>query len=106
MSKPVIVTIPHRLGAAEARRRIESGLNDLAAQMPAGMAAVRQSWTGERLSFSAEVMGQGIGGWLEVKDEEVRLEVLLPAFLAMMAGKIKGKVEKQGRLLLESKPNP
>lgn len=103
MSKPVVVTIPHQLGAAEARRRIEEGLTQLGAQLPGGMASVSQSWDGDRLSFSAEVMGQGIGGWLEVMADRVRMEILLPGFLALMANKIRGKVERQGQILLEKK---
>lgn len=103
MSKPVVITIPHQLGAAEARRRIEEGLSQLSGQMPGGMASVSQRWTGDRLSFSADVMGQGVGGWLEVKADAVRMEILLPGFLAMMANKVKGVVEKRGQILLEKK---
>ena len=33
MSQPVTVTIPHQLGAAEARRRIDNGFADFARHM-------------------------------------------------------------------------
>jgi hypothetical protein len=38
-----------------------------------------------------------------VADRGIRLEVLLPNLLAMMAGKLKGRLQKEGQLLLEKK---
>ena len=34
MSKPLTVTVPHALGAAEARRRLDEGFAQLTQQMP------------------------------------------------------------------------
>ena len=101
MSKPVTIDIPHQLGVTEARRRLEEGLGRLGSQLPGGMAAVRQHWTDDRLSFSAEVMGQGISGYVDVLPDKVRMDVMLPGFLAMLAGKIKGRVQQEGQALLE-----
>ncbi len=98
MAKPLTVVIPHNLGAAEARRRLESGIASLAGDL-AG--EVHQSWTGDRLDFSAAVMGQTLKGMLEVMANEVRLELDLPGLLGMMSGKIRGKIEEKGRLLLK-----
>lgn len=103
MSKPVTVTIPHQLGVAEARRRIEEGLGQLGSQIPGGMGQLRQSWSGDRLDFSAQAMGQTIAGHLTVLADKVHMEVLLPGFLAMMAGKLKGRLQQQGQILLEKK---
>lgn len=102
MSKPVTVTIPHELGAAEARQRIEAGFSDLARHL-GGLGQVDKHWTGDRLSFAFSAMGQAISGTAEVADRTVRLEVLLPTFLAMMAGKLKGRLQQEGQLLLEKK---
>lgn len=103
MSKPVVVTIPHQLGAAEARKRIEQGLGQLAQQLPGGMAQIHQSWSGDRLTFSADVMGQGVTGALDVRQDDVQMEIYLPGFLALIANKIKGKLQKEGQVLLEKK---
>jgi len=48
-------------------------------------------------------MGQGISGFLDVADDVVRVEVVLPGFLAMIAGKVKGKLKKEGQILLGGK---
>jgi putative polyhydroxyalkanoate system protein len=104
MSKPITITIPHQLGAAEARRRLETGLAQLASQIPGGDAArFTQSWTGDVLNFSALAMGQAITGAVNVLDDHVRLDVVLPGMLGMIAGKIKGELQKRGQLLLEKK---
>ncbi len=99
MSKPLTVVIPHNLGQAEARRRLESGLASLTGDLP-GAGEIRQTWIGDRLDFSAGMMGQTINGMIDVLANEVRLEVALPGLLGMMAGKIRGKIEEKGRVLL------
>ncbi len=65
------------------------------------MARLAQAWTGDRLNFSAQMLGQTIAGRIDVGDAEVRIEIDLPLFLAAMADKIAGRLRRQGRLLLE-----
>lgn len=102
MSKAVTVTIPHDLGRAEARRRVEAGFGDLSKHL-GGLGAVTKTWEGDRLSFGFAAMGQMISGAIDVADQSVQLEVVLPNLLAMMAGKLKGRLQKEGQLLLEKK---
>jgi len=101
MAKMITLTLPHRLGAAEARRRLETGLEQMAGQIPGGDAArFTQSWTGDVLNFSAQAMGQAITGAVAVMEDHVRLDVALPGMLGMVAGKIKAELEKRGLRLL------
>lgn len=102
MSKAVTVTIPHELGRDEARRRVEAGFGDLSRHL-GGLGAVTKAWDGDRMSFSFAAMGQAISGAIDVADRTVRVEVLLPNLLALMAGKVKGQLQKEGHLLLEKK---
>lgn len=102
MSKPITLTIPHELGRAEAHRRIEAGFGDLSRHL-GGLGAVSKTWDGDRLSFSFAAVGQAISGFIDVADRSIRLEVLLPGFLGMIAGQVKGRLQKEGRLLLEKK---
>ena len=103
--KPVTIDIPHSLGEAEARRRLEDGFDKIVSQFGESAKLTRQ-WSGDRMGFSATVLGQTISGHLDVLADAVRMEINLPNVLAMMAGKIRGKVQKQGQLLLENKPPP
>jgi|KBSSwiStaDraftv2_1062776.scaffolds.fasta_scaffold62611_4 putative polyhydroxyalkanoate system protein len=104
MSKTISVSIPHDLGRAEARRRIDEGFGQLARQFAGdGKLSFTQTWSGDRLTFAARILGQPIDGRLDVLDRTVRMEVDLPDVLAMIAGVIKGRLQRQGQLLLEKK---
>jgi hypothetical protein len=104
MSTPVTVSIPHQLGVAEARRRIDEGLAGLIAQAgQSKIAKVEKTWTGDRLSFSVTAIGQAVTGHLDVKAQAIDMEIYLPGVLGLIADKIKGKLQKQGHLLLEKK---
>ena len=103
MSKPLAVSIPHSLGAAEAKRRLEDGLASLGQQVPGGLTDFRQIWDGDTLSFAAVAAGQTITGTAAVLADAVNLEVNLPGLLGMMAGSLRGKIEKHGQMLLAKK---
>ena len=104
MATPVTVTIPHKLGKAEARARIDRSIGDFKRQLAsAGLGQMHEHWAEDRMHFTAGMLGQSISGRLEVRAEELRIEVDLPAFLAGLADKIAGRLQKQGRLLLEKK---
>lgn len=99
MSKPVVVAIPHELGRAEARRRIEQGIGQITGQIGA-VGELQQAWEGDRLRFSLQAIGQAITGAIDVGEREVRLEVHLPGIFGMIAGKVKGRLQKEGQILL------
>ncbi len=104
MGKPLTVEIPHNLGREEARRRIEAGFDRLEHQFGGGgLAKLEKRWTGDLLSFHAQVVGQALSGRLEVKADSVHMELDLPPFLAMIAGSLKGRLQREGQLLLERK---
>ena len=102
MVKPIVVSIPHELGRAEARRRIEAGLTRITHQFGEGV-KLTTAWEGDRLAFSAKVVGQAVAGRLDVLEDAVRMEVELPPFFAMIADKVKGRLKKEGQLMLEKK---
>lgn len=104
MSQTIRLSIPHELGRAEARRRIEDGFGQLGRQFGGeGKIVFTQAWDGDTLAFSAKVLGQGIAGRLEVLDKVVQMEVDLPSVLGMLADRIKGRLQRQGQVLLEKK---
>ncbi|GLK55402.1 hypothetical protein JOD31_000323 [Methylopila capsulata] len=97
--------IPHNLGRAEAKRRIENGLPALERHIPGG-GSVASSWTAEdRLALQISAMGQSVGVAIEVEDALVRGEIEVPLMLSMMSGAIRDFVEKSSRIMLE-KPGP
>ena len=106
MSRPVTVNVPHQLGRAEARRRIEQGFGQIQQQLTGGlggMVACQQHWEGDRLHFEASSLGQKMTGRLDVADDALRIEVDLPEILAALAERITGKLKETSRKLLEKK---
>ncbi len=101
MSKPITINIPHTLGVAEAKSRIDGGFSSLGQAIPGGLSGATKSWDGDRMNFSLQAMGQAFSGWMEVLHDKVVMEINLPGMLGMLAGKIQSSVQKQGRLLLE-----
>ena len=102
MSRPVTVTLSHEHSKAEARQRIDEGLDRLTGQI-ASVAKVEHAWSGDTLSFRARAMMQSVTGDVTVFDDHVRITVVLPGLLAGMAEKISGNLQRQGQILLEKK---
>lgn len=102
MRKTLTVSVPHQLTKEEARQRIVAGVDSHRARF-AKMAQVEDRWEGDRMEFKATAMSQSLTGRIDVTDDAVVLNVDLPWVFAMMAGKIKGEIEQEGRKLLERK---
>jgi hypothetical protein len=104
MAQPVRIDIPHALGRAEARKRIDEGFGRLEQQLGAGaLAKVERRWEEDRLLFRAQAIGQSLTGRLDVLDNAVRIEIDLPPILAAIAGRITGRLQKETQLLLQKK---
>jgi hypothetical protein len=101
MPEPVIVTIPHRLGKEEARRRLQEGLSNVHAHVSSSLVMLNDAWVGDHMDFRARLLGQSTTGSVDVAEDHVRLEVQLPWVLAMVANKAKALVKRQGQLMLE-----
>jgi hypothetical protein len=106
MSQPVVVTIPHRLGKAEATRRLQAGFSKVRSNFGESFVVLKDQWAGEHLDFSASLLGQTTTGTVDVADDHVRLEVQLPWFLSLLANKAKALVQREGQLMLEKPSKP
>lgn len=103
MATPITVSIPHQLGRAEARRRIEAGFTKIIHQLPGGGGACSQRWDGDRLTFSVAAIGQTVAGVIDVLDAAVTIEIELPGVLGLIASGLKDRLQKAGQLLLTKK---
>ena len=99
MPTPITISLPHELGRAEARRRIEGGFSKIVAAVPGG-GACTERWDGDRLTFSVAVMSQTLSGVVDVLDDAVTMQIQLPGVLGMIAGRLKDPIQKAGQLLL------
>jgi hypothetical protein len=106
MSRPVVVTIPHRLSRQEAVKRLKAGFSNVRSSFAQGFVVVKDEWAGDHLDFRASLLGQTTTGSVDVADDHVRLEVQLPWVLALLADKAKALVQREGRLMLEKPSDP
>ncbi len=103
MTQPLVVSIPHRLGKEEARRRIKSGLGGARANLGHVLHIQEETWSGDRVSFAISALGQHASGSLEVRERDVELTVTLPWLLHKFAERFAPLIRKETVLMLEKK---
>lgn len=103
MTTPITINIPHQLGRAEARRRIETGWASMLRQLPVSGGGRSEHWDGDRLTFSVAGLGQKISGAVDVMDTSVTLTIELPGILGALAGALKTRLQREAQLLLTRK---
>ncbi len=99
MSAPFIVSIPHRLGREEATRRLKGGLSRAAASVPV-LTVDEERWDGDQMFFRVRALGQAASGNINVGDDHVRVEVMLPWLLQRFAQMAQTVIRDRGKLLL------
>jgi hypothetical protein len=103
MTPPLVVTIPHSLGQDQAISRLKIGLGDAQARFGQFFVVQEETWTDNRLQFRLAALGQSVSGTIDVFDDHVRLEVVLPWLLAKIAEKIQPLIRREAVLLLDKK---
>ncbi|MDP4026116.1 hypothetical protein Q8W71_26160 [Methylobacterium sp. NEAU 140] len=85
MSKPVTLTlnVPHALGAAELRRRLDLHTAWAFEQFVKEQITIEtDDWFGKRRAFSASGHGMRVGTAIQVGDDEMHVEVIVPGLVA------------------------
>jgi hypothetical protein len=100
MGHPIALDIPHSLGKAGVRQRLDGGIGRITEKIPGG-GAVQHRWEGDTMHFTVSAMGQTIASTATVFEDKVHAVVDLPPFLALFADKIRAKLAKDAPRLLE-----
>lgn len=100
MPTPITVTIPHQLGRAEARRRIETGFARIVHLLPGSAGNCSERWEGDRLVFGVTSMGQTVAGVIDVLEGVVTMQIELPGVLGVVARGLGARLQKMGQQLL------
>ena len=104
MAAPIDVSLPHKLGREEARRRIGTNIHSLKDHIPGGASHVTSNWVGDRLDLQIHAMGQAVDAQITVEETKVRCHIMLPGMLALFAAPIEAMLNRKGAdLLLEDK---
>ena len=96
MPAPLVVSIPHSLGREEAMRRLKTGLTRAASSVPV-LQVDEERWEDNRMIFRVRALGQAASGYVDVADDHVRVEVVLPWLLQRFA---EAAIRNRGKLLL------
>jgi hypothetical protein len=99
MGEPIVMDIPHQLGRAGARERLEGGVGQIAKAVPGGT-LVSHHWSGDTLTFVIEALGQRIGAQLEVLETHVHAIFDLPPLLSLFANSLRSEMLGIGTKLL------
>jgi len=103
MGTPVTISVPHRLGREEAVRRLKSGLSRMANNLGGVIKIEQEVWSGDRLTFQMQGLGQSAAGTIDVRDDSLLIAVTLPWLLAKIADQFIPKLKREATLLLEKK---
>src|SRR5947207_14231094 len=99
MTKPLVVSIPHSLGREEALRRLKTGLSRAASSVPV-LHVDEERWEDNRMVFRVRALGQAAAGHIDVADDHVKVEVVLPWLLQRFAEVAQAAIKHPGKLLL------
>ncbi|MBA3897086.1 MAG: polyhydroxyalkanoic acid system family protein [Sphingomonadaceae bacterium] len=88
MTQPISLDIPHKLGKAAVRERLDKGIGKIGALMPGG-GAVSHRWDGDTMDFTVSALGQQMACKATVFDDKVHAVVDLPTMLALFADKVR-----------------
>src|SRR5204863_3645235 len=102
MTKPLVVSIPHSLGRDEAMRRLKTGLSRAASSVPV-LSVDEERWEDSRMVFRVRALGQAAAGHVDVAEDHVRVEVVLPWLLHRFAEVAQAAIRNRANLLLTKK---
>jgi hypothetical protein len=97
MAKSIIVTFPHELSVAEAKKRISEQVEVVKKTYIDRVGSGEMAWVGDTAHLRVSAVGQTTTAEIDVKPAEIRVEVHLPWLLAALAGKIEGLLKSNGK---------
>jgi hypothetical protein len=103
MTQPLVVSLPHSIGKVEAIRRLKAGLTGVALDYNQFIAITEESWVDDRLLLQVVALTQHIRGQIDVGEDRITIEIVLPRLLAGIAKRLQPLLKQKGALMLTSK---
>jgi putative polyhydroxyalkanoic acid system protein len=104
MSKPIVVIIEHQSTKVEVKDKLRNSTGQIRSQLAPFVSSIEERWNGDVLEFRMAAGGQAVTGSIDVDDTQVRVELILPGLLGVLAQIIASRIQQQGMLLLEKEP--
>jgi hypothetical protein len=92
MSNSIIIAVPHNLGVNEARRRIGAEIDQLRNEYINKFAYSEVNWLGDTANIRVVALAQELKAQIDVMADSVRIEIILPWFLAKLAAPLQNKL--------------
>jgi hypothetical protein len=96
------LTIPHSLGADEAKQRLADKLAAALTEHGDRLGNFSQQWQDHTLSFAFQAMGMSIDGTMAVEPACVNLDANLPFAAMLFKGAIESRLRQEVAALLAS----
>ena len=105
MPKSIVVTFPHDLSVAEAKKRITEQVAVVKKTYIDRIGTGDIAWVDDTAHLRVAALGQTTTAEIDVKPAEIRVEVHLPWLLAALANKIEGVLKSTGKDALRIGPS-
>jgi hypothetical protein len=92
MRKSIVISVPHRLGLAEAQRRVATEIEQLRNEYISKFAHSEIAWAGNSADIRVVALMQEIKGRIDVLPDSVHIEIILPWLLAKIAAPLQEKL--------------
>lgn len=94
------VSVPHKLGTDEAKRRITHLIGDARSKFGGQATDVRETWTADRNDFAFKAMGFSVSGVLQVAPDAVAVQMNIPFAALPFKGRIEQEITAKAKELL------
>ena len=97
---PIVVVIPHRLGKAEAARRLKASIEEARTRDAAKMKVVEEKWDDNGLTFRVALLGLPCTGTIEIGEDRAKAEVKLSWYQSHLLKPAEDFIQQQGSQIL------
>ena len=106
MPNAIVITVPHRLGAAEAKKRVAEQMEILRRDYIDKFAHTEAVWNGDTADVRVVTLGQTVTGKVMVMSDAVQIEVNLPWFFAALTRPIQNVLKSNAEETLRIGHSP
>jgi hypothetical protein len=100
VADPIVVSIPHRLGQAEAQRRVVEAFDKGRIEFGRLFSETEVSWRANHADLRVVALKQTVTAGVDVFEDSARIEVRLPWYFAPIQKKIVAVLTKRGESML------
>jgi hypothetical protein len=94
------ISVPHKLGADEAKQRIEKLVAETRDQFGGHVSDLQESWNGNHGKFSFRAMGFSVSGNLLVEPNVAHVEIQLPFAALPFKSRVENEILNRAKQLL------